>query len=175
MSKARRNYLKAAVILAASVSVTSSALGQGYAGPVVSPTSLDFGTVPVGTTSAAQTLTVSVPTTRATDGFSLSNFSVTVPTGYARSGGTCPSSGNVNTVPCTVDIVFSPTAAGTTAGNVVVSASVFGGPTLGTAVPVTGIAAQTVSAVSAPALGNWGLGLLLATLMASGLVFTRKR
>ena len=87
-----------------------------------------------------------------------------------------------------IDIDYAPTAAlidrplagivhaaGTTAGNVVVSASVFGGPTLGTNVPVTGIAVQTVSAVSAPALGNWGLGLLLATLMASGLVFTRKR
>lgn len=128
--------------------------------------------MPVGTTSAAQTLTVSVPTT---DGFSLSNFSVTFPAGYARSGGTCPNSGNVSTVPCTVDVVFSPTAAGTTAGNVVVSASVFGGPTQGTNVPVTGAAVQPINAVSAPTLSNWGLGLLLTTLMASGFVFTRKR
>ena len=87
MSKIRRNYLKALVVLAASTGMAGSALGQGYAGPVLSPTSLDFGNVLVGTTSAAQTVSVSTPL----EGLpALSIVSITLPAGYVRTGGTCP-------------------------------------------------------------------------------------
>jgi hypothetical protein len=172
MSRARRNYLKALVILAASVSVTSTALGQGYAGPVVSPNSLDFGDVLVGTNSGAQTVTVSTPLT---EGFpALSIVSITLPGGYLRNGGTCPASGAA-TSPCTVGVVFAPTGVGAVGGNMVVSASINGAPAQSANVALTGVGIQGVSAVSAPTLGDWGLGLLLASLLTTGVVFARKR
>lgn len=173
MSKTRRNYFKALVLVGAvSVAAASTASGQGYAGPVVTPQSLDFGSVLVGTTSAVQTLTVSVPP--AGEGFpALSIVSIAVPAGFVRSGGSCPASGTA-TSPCTIGVAFAPGAVGPANGNVVVTASINGGQGVGTNAAVVGIGVPGVS-VAAPSLSTWGLGLLLAALMATGIVYTRKR
>lgn len=170
MSKIRRNYLKALVVLAASAGMAGSALGQGYAGPVLSPTSLDFGNVLVGTTSAAQTVSVSTPL----EGLpALSIVSITLPAGYVRTGGTCPNSGAASN-PCTVQVAFAPTGLGPIGGNLAVSASINGGiaGTSNAALIGVGVPGQSVAA---PSLGQWGLGLLLAALMATGVWFVRKR
>lgn len=172
MSKTRRNQLKALVLLAAvSAAAASTASGQGYAGPVVSPTSLDFGSVLAGTSSATQTVTVSLPLT---EGFpALSIVSITLPAGYVRNAGTCPASGTAS-VPCTVGVVFAPDSLGTQAGNMVVTASLNGGPGVAASVALTGIGVAG-EAASAPTIGTWGLGLLLAGLMATGMFFVRRR
>lgn len=173
MSKMRRNYLKALVLLAASTPVVADNLGQGYAGPVLTPTSLDFGNVLVGTTSASQTVSVSAPLL-APEGFpALSIVSITLPAGYVRSGGSCPSSG-VASNPCTVDVSFVPTSLGTIAGNMVVTASINGGIAGSTNAALTGVGVPGQS-VAAPSLGKWGMGLLLVALMATGVHFVRKR
>lgn len=172
MSKARRNQLKALVIMAAvSVAAASTASGQGYAGPVVTPSSLDFGSVLAGSSSTVQTVTVSVPPTEGFPGLSI--VSIAFPTGYVRNGGSCPSSGAAP-IPCTIGVQFVPTALGTQAGNMVVTASLNGGPGVGANVALTGIATQGAAA-SAPTMGSWGLGLLLASIMGIGMVFVRKR
>jgi Bacterial Ig domain len=93
----------------------------------VAPTSLAFGNVVVGTTSASQTLTLAN-----SGGASLTGITVTVTAPFARptggAGGTCGAtlaSGST----CTINVVFSPTAVGaangtaTVAGNVTVNGS----------------------------------------------------
>lgn len=128
----------------------------------------------VGTTSASQNISVSTPST---DGISsLSIVSIVLPAGYVRSGGTCPVSGSAP-VPCTIGIAFVPTAAGAQPGNVVVTASVFGGPQAvsNAALTGTGILAQAVETRAVPSLNQWGLGLLLASLMTAGIYLVRKR
>ena len=173
MSKNRRNHFKALALLAVvSVTAAGSAAGQGYAGPVLTPSSLDFGSVLVGTTSAVQDVSVSAPNNNR--GNTLSIASIVLPTGYARSGGTCPASGAVATPPCTIGVVFAPTAVGPLAGNMVVTASINGTPAQPANVALVGAGVPGVS-VSAPSLSTWGLGLLVATLMTAGLVFVRKR
>lgn len=173
MSKTRRNYLKAMVILAASTTVAGTAMGQGYAGPVLTPSSLDFGNVLIGTTSASQTVSVSAPLL-APEGFpALSIVSITVPRDYIRTGGSCPSSGAASN-PCTINVAFAPTGLGASPGTLVVSASINGGiaGSSNVALNAVGVPGQSVAA---PGLGTWGLGLLLAALMATGFHFVRKR
>ncbi len=165
----------AATLAMASANVaTAQVSAGGYAGPIVSPSSLSFGGIAVGTTSAAQTFTVETDGKR-TDakGFSLSITSITFPPGFSRSGGTCPASGGAPD-PCTVGVVFSPSAVGPFTGNIAVTASTFGQPPGTSNVAVTG---QGVGGerVSVPTLGQWGMGLLLAGLLTSGLVLLRRR
>lgn len=171
MSKMRRSYLKALVILAASSTVAATELGQGYAGPVLTPNSLDFGNVLVGTASASQTVSVAAPTT---EGFpALSIVSITVPPNYVRTGGSCPTSGAASN-PCTVNLAFAPSAVGAAPGTMVVSASINGGIAGSSNAALSGVGVPGQS-VAAPSLGAFGLGLLLAALMATGFHFVRKR
>lgn len=173
----RLSRWKAALCLAVVASASSMAHAQ-YAGPVISPTSLDFATVDVGTTSAVQTLTASIAyggtvTGNSTNGNPFVINSIVLPAGYARSGGTCPNTGNA-TSPCTIGIVFAPTGVGPAAGNAAITATSNGLPGL-TNVAFTGIGAAAAGPAQAiPMFGNLGLLLTLAGLGGVGVWFARR-
>ena len=107
----------------------------------VTPTSLSFGNVVQGTTSAAQTLTLSNSGGAALNTIAI-NFGSTVfsrPAGAA--GGTCGATLAAGTT-CTINVVFSPTTTTTAASSTVAitaSVSVTGSPVglTGTGVPAT--------------------------------------
>ena len=121
----------------------------------VSPASLAFGSVTDGTTSAAQTLTLSN-----TGAANLTGITVTVTAPFARpaAGGTCGAvlAGGAT---CTINVVFSPATAGAVTGTVTIAASV---PVTGSPVALsgTGVAVvRTVSITPSPlAFGNWAAG-----------------
>jgi hypothetical protein len=172
----RLSRWKAAMCLAVVASASASVAHAQYAGPVVSPTSLDFGTVAVGTVSPVQTLTVSLAyggTAAAAQpqpkGFNFSVDSLVLPAGYLRSGGTCPIGTGTNS-PCTIGIAFAPGSAGVAAGDVAITATSNGFQGV-TNVPTTGtgVGSQTI-----PVLGNLGLLLMLAGLGGVGLAFARR-
>jgi len=177
----RLSRWKAAMCVAALSAAAASAQAQvvsggSYAGPVVSPTSLNFGMVPVGSTSAVQTLTLSVaygggtfsgPTPEGGPAFAIN--SLVFPTGFARSGGTCPASGAASS-PCTVGVVFQPVAIGVNSNYASLTAATGGLPGT-TTVPVTGTGVETTSV---PFLGNLSLLLLLAGLGGAGLIYARR-
>jgi len=122
--------------------------GGGGAVASVSPTSLAFGNVPVGTTSAAQTLTLSNTGTADWTGIS-ENFSAATrfsrPGGVA--GGTCAGTLAAGAT-CTVNIVFSPNAVGLATSTVTINGNV---PVTGSPVTLTGtgVAVGTLSFTSA--------------------------
>ncbi|MDX6390607.1 MAG: hypothetical protein QOJ73_1670, partial [Streptosporangiaceae bacterium] len=84
-------------------------------GVTATPSALSFGSVATGTTSAAQTVTVSNPTGSAA---SVSSISVS---GDFTQTNTCGSSIAANGS-CTVSVKFAPTAAGTRTGSLTVNA-----------------------------------------------------
>jgi hypothetical protein len=119
----------------------------------VSPTSLAFGSVLDGTTSAAQTLTVSN-----TGGAAFTGINVVVTAPFSRAGGTCGATlaaGNT----CTINVTFTPTAPGAATG----TATITGNVTV-TGSPVTlagtGVAPTHTATVSPSplAFGNWATG-----------------
>ncbi|MDZ4811118.1 MAG: hypothetical protein SGI99_00700 [Pseudomonadota bacterium] len=164
-----------AVIASGAAMASQAAVNGGYAGPVVSPPNLNFGSVPTGTTSAVQTLTVSIAyggkvmSGVQPKGTTFSVDALAFPAGYSRSGGTCPIGGAAPS-PCTIGVVFAPSAPGVQAGDTSITASTSGlqGVTL---VPVTGTGVGTLSI---PVLGNLGLLLMLAGLGGAGIVFARR-
>jgi hypothetical protein len=164
----------ASALLALVVSAGLGAENRGIPGPIVSPTSLNFGPIAIGTSSGGQTITVQTPPLGAEKGVTppLSIVAVSFPAAYSRSGGTCPAAGAAPN-PCTIDVVYTPTAIGPQTGNVVVTASIVGGPpaSANVAVSGTGIAG---AALAAPALGGWGLLLLAAGLLMIGLTVRRR-
>ena len=116
----------------------------GATGASVAPVSLSFGDVASGTTSAAQTLTL-------TAGSSTLNFTVTLsagpftrPTSPAGAGGTCGTSLTANQS-CTINVVFHPTATGAATGSVTISGGVTGSP-----VPLSGNGAGAVNLTVTP-------------------------
>jgi hypothetical protein len=94
----------------------------------VSPSSLSFGTQPVGGTSPAQTLTVSNPGTT-----TVTSLSVGVTGDFARTT-TCGTSLAAG-ASCSVSVTFRPTAAGARSGTVALSSSAPGSPL---SVPLSG-------------------------------------
>jgi parallel beta-helix repeat protein len=84
-------------------------------GVTATPSALSFGSVATGTTSAAQTVTVSNPTNSAA---SVSSISVS---GDYTQTNTCGSSIAANGT-CTVSVKFAPTATGTRTGSLTVNA-----------------------------------------------------
>ncbi len=84
-------------------------------GVTVSPTALNFGSVATGSTSAAQTVTVSNPT-----GAAASVSGISTSGDYAQTNN-CGSSIAANGS-CTVSVTFSPTAAGSRTGTLTVNA-----------------------------------------------------
>jgi hypothetical protein len=167
----RLSRWKAAMCLAALTAGTATVVQaqSGYAGPVVSPPSLDFGTVTSGTTSAFQTLTVSLAyggTT--TEGNTFSVDSVALPPGFIRTGGSCPA--GTAPSPCTIDIAFQPGGPGAAAGDVAITATSNGLQGV-TNVPVTGNGAAFQSV---PVLSNLALLIMLAGLGGLGLMYARR-
>ncbi len=113
-----------------------------------SPASLDFGTVPTGTTSAGQTVTVT------SNGTSPVIFTGGGTTGdYLVSAGTCPTT--PTTVPvgqtCTITLEFAPMLPGTRTGTLTLSGNTATTPVLN----LTGIGGLTSDSVSTSAL-NFG-------------------
>ncbi len=138
----------------------------------ITPSALNFGNVSLGGSSAAAFLTV-----QGTPGFRgldpLANVSITLPAGWQRSGGSCPSSG-VAPNPCTIGVVFSPQAVGVQNGTAQVTASVFGSN------PITSTAALSGSglpaaAVPAPSLNQFGLLALIGLTLAIGMTVVRRQ
>ena len=106
-----------------------------------SPGSLAFGNVPVGTTSAAQTVTIGNPGPAAA---TLSSITVSGP--YAQSntcGGTLAAGAS-----CTVSVTFTPTAGGAQPGTLAVANSTTSTP-VGTTLSGTGVSSTTNLAAGA--------------------------
>jgi len=99
-------------------------LGNAVAVVTVTPTSLVFPNTTTGTTSAALTLTVSntggAPFTGMNVAFAPTTGPFSRPNGNA--GGTCGATLNPGT--CTINVVFTPTAAGAANGTVAITGSV---------------------------------------------------
>ncbi|GGG72546.1 choice-of-anchor D domain-containing protein [Edaphobacter dinghuensis] len=100
-----------------------------------SPSSLDFGSILVGSTS---TMPIQVTNTSATPAIF---HSITATGDYAVTGD-CPASGGslAASTSCTLEAAFTPTQAGTRTGAIAVASSL---STLALTVPVTGIGAQS--------------------------------
>jgi hypothetical protein len=120
----------------------------------VSPTALAFNNVVDGTTSAAQTLTLSN-----TGGASLTGITVAVTSPFSRAGGTCGTTLAAGAT-CTITVTFTATAppgtvtgTATIAGNVTVTGSPVS--LSGTGVAATHLATVTPNPL---AFGNWATG-----------------
>jgi trimeric autotransporter adhesin len=81
------------------------------------PTSLAFASTAVGSTAAAQTITVYASTKA---GYALSGISVSTTAEFTRSGGTCAATLATGTS-CTVTVTFSPAVAGARSGTLNIS------------------------------------------------------
>jgi F5/8 type C domain/Pectate lyase superfamily protein/Abnormal spindle-like microcephaly-assoc'd, ASPM-SPD-2-Hydin len=107
-----------------------------------SPSSLSFGNTTVGSTSSAQTVTVSNPGSSAV---SMSSIGVSGPFGETNNCGTSLAAGGS----CTVSVSFTPTAAGSASGTLSVNSSAPGSP-LTVALSGTGISSSTNLALNHP-------------------------
>jgi hypothetical protein len=100
-----------------------------------SPGSLAFGNVPVGTTTAAQTVTVSNPGTAAA---TLTSISVSGPFAQTGNCGNSLAAG----ASCTVSVTFTPTAGGAQNGTLAIANSTTATP-VGTTLTGTGVTSTT--------------------------------
>ena len=103
------------------VSLTGTGVAVGMPVANVSPTSLTFGGQTVGTTSAAQTVTLSN-----TGGAALTISSIAASGDFAESnscGSSLAAGGN-----CTISVTFTPTASGTRTGSLSVTDNASGSP-----------------------------------------------
>lgn len=98
--------------------------GSGVAPPGISatPGSIDFGGLAVGTTSSAQTVTVSN-----SGGYDLTGLAASVTAGFAIASNSCLSTLPVGTS-CALGITFSPSAAGAATGTLTLAATNLGKP-----------------------------------------------
>jgi len=128
--------------------------GGGTATLAVTPTSLAFGNQAVGTTSAAQSLTLSNSGTAGATGITVA---VTAP--FARSGGTCGATLAAATT-CTINVVFSPTSAGAATGTATITANVAvsGSPVSLTGTGTTSTAGTASVSPTSLAFGNQAVG-----------------
>jgi hypothetical protein len=143
--------------LSASVSVTDNGGGSPQTVPLagtgsgtapvitVSPTSLNFGNVVVGTTSPAQTVTV----TNSGNG-ALSITSIVAGTNYGQTN-TCGSSLGAG-LNCTISVTFTPGASGTLNGTLTITDNANNSPQT---VSLTGVGTQPVVSLSPTSL-NFG-------------------
>jgi hypothetical protein len=140
---------RAILVLAAITAAWSPALAQSVS---LSPTSVSFGNQVVGTTSASQAVTLSNPGSA-----SLSITSITASTQFGQTNNCpiSPSSLPVNGT-CTIDVTFTPSAAGTQSGSITITDSVVGSPQQ---ISLTGIG----TAVVAPAVSFSASSLTFAS------------
>ena len=118
--------------------------GGSSGGPsalTASPSSESFGNENVGSTSSAQSVTVTNPGTTAA---SMSSIGVTGPFGESNNCGTSLAAG----ASCTVSVSFAPTAAGAATGTLSVNSSAPGSP-LTVALSGTGVSTNTDLALNA--------------------------
>jgi F5/8 type C domain/Pectate lyase superfamily protein/Abnormal spindle-like microcephaly-assoc'd, ASPM-SPD-2-Hydin len=119
--------------------------GGGSTGPsalTASPTSLSFGSQPTGSTSAAQTVTVSNPGSSAA---TVSSVSAGAPFAETNTcGGSIAAGGS-----CTVSVTYAPTATGASTGTLSVASSAPGSP-LTVALTGTGTSTTTDLALNQP-------------------------
>ena len=120
--------------------------GGGSAALSASPSSESFGSVTVGSTSAAQTVTVSNTGSVAA---SVSAVSVTGPFSQANTCGSSIAAGGS----CTVSVKFAPTADGSASGTLSVASSAPGSP-LTVPLSGTGTSANTNLALNQPATAS---------------------
>jgi hypothetical protein len=117
--------------------------GGGTSSPLTaSPSSLSFGNSTVGSTSAAQTVTVSNPGTTAA---SVSSVSAGAPFSQTNTCGSSIAAGGS----CTVSVKFAPTAAGAASGTLSVASSAPSSP-LTVGLSGTGVSANTNLALNQP-------------------------
>jgi hypothetical protein len=116
-------------------SMSFSGGGSSGAALSASPSSLSFGSVAVGSTSGAQTVTVSNPGSSAAP---VSSVSVSGPFAQTNACGAAIAAGGS----CTVGVTFTPAASGTASGTLSVASSAPGSP-LTVALSGTGTSANT--------------------------------
>jgi hypothetical protein len=120
--------------------------GSGGGGPASAltalPSSLSFGNQTAGTTSGAQTVTVSNPNATAV---SVSQLAVSGPFTQTNTCGASIAGGGS----CTVSVAFAPTAAGSASGSLTVASNAPGSP-LTVGLSGTGISSTTDLALNAP-------------------------
>ena len=140
-----------------SLSVTGT--GQAAAAPAiaVSPTSLSFGNVTAGTTSAPQTFTISNTGTATLTG------TLALASGTSAEFAFAPASFSIvqGGAPVTVSVTYAPTAVGADTGSIVVSSNDTTHPNVGVTVSGTGTAVPQPSIVLVPntlSFGNVTLG-----------------
>src|SRR5215472_12770414 len=159
MDKTRLVCLVAGLLVASSIFLPAVA----RAGASVSPTSMNFGSVTVGGTSAAQMLVV---TNNGNATVLLNQISCSSP-GFVISGPTLPlSMGGRTSV--SFQVVFQPAAASAFAGNITVVSGKHAGTLSSIAVSGTGVAAaSTVTYLVIPSAGSVAFGNLLVGSSAS--------
>lgn len=98
---------------------TVSLTGSGVAPPGISatPVTMNFGGLAVGTTSAAQTVTVTN-----SGGYALTSLAAVITSGFAIASNNCPTTLPTSTA-CQIAVTFSPAAAGSSTGSLTVSAA----------------------------------------------------
>src|SRR5262249_28458880 len=130
-------------------------------GVTVSPTALNFGSVPTGSTSAAQTVTVTNPT-----GAAASVSSIATSGDFAQTntcGSSIPAAGS-----CTVSVTFHPSATGSRTGTLTVNA---GGVTGTVSLSGTGTAPGPVLGAN-PASLTFGATVVGSTTAAQAVTVT---
>jgi hypothetical protein len=121
--------------------------GGGTGSPLsASPSSVSFGSVPAGSTSGAQAVTVSNPGSSAA---SVSLVSVSGPFSQSNTCGSSIAAGGS----CTVSVKFAPTTAGAASGTLSVASSAPGSP-LTAALSGTGTTTSTNLALGKPATAS---------------------
>jgi hypothetical protein len=121
----------------ASVSVPLNGTGQIASGLTVAPTQLSFGTVSVGTISAAQTVTVTNTSTVAAGGFTAGGSGQIGSSQFSVAQNTCGGSLGAG-ASCTVGVTFAPTAIGATTGVLTIASAAMATPAT---VPLSGTGA----------------------------------
>jgi hypothetical protein len=124
------------------------------------PSSLSFGDVNSGSTSAAQAVTITNPGTSAA---SLSSISATGPFAQTNNCGSSLAAG----ASCTVQVTFSPTTGGNATGTLTVNTSAPGGP-LSVALSGRGITSSTNLALGQPATASSTQSTFVASNVTDG-------
>ncbi len=156
--------------------------GAGTAPPVaalqITPATLTFGTITLGSTSATQNVVVANTGGAAATALALANGDAIH---FPVSGNTCGAT-LAASASCTLNVAYAPTAVGTT--NAALTLSYAGGTSLNVAMTGSGSAAPAANLATVPAVGDFGavivgqasapLAVTLAnsgTAAASGLTF----
>lgn len=151
------------------ISVTGNSIAPGSVGWTVSPTSLAFGNVTVGFTSATQTVSVKNSGTGLLK--VVTALAGTNPGQYNVTGTTCPVNGLGSGATCTISVVFKPTSGGSKPASLTVQGldPVTNVQLLTTSVALSGSGAQGTISLSASTLnitskaGSSGTGKIVLT------------